>query len=180
VRALVVVLALAVAAGACGYKSSPIAPELVRPTSPPNLRAKSTPAGIALTWKRPTRYSGGRRMRDLGGFEISRARGDALEFTQVERMQLDDQMRFRPEDEFGWTDRDVVAGERYRYRVVSFTLDGYRSKAATVQKRWNPKGARDDEDEAAAKDRAPTEAPADDGAPDDAVDTPATGGGERP
>jgi hypothetical protein len=160
-RALVVVLAVAVAGGACGYKSSPTAPELVRPTPPPGLRARSMPEGIALSWRRPTRYSGGRRMRDLGGFEISRAAGDAVEYTQVDRMELDDQMRFRPEDDFGWTDRDVVAGERYRYRVVSFTLDGYRSPAATVRKRWSPGAAQDADEDG--------ETPADEGAPDDDV-----------
>jgi len=152
--------ALALVAGACGYKSAPIAPELVRPTPPPSLRAVSTPNGIELRWTRPSRYTAGKRMRDLGGFEILRAAGDdpLTEFTEVKRMELDDQLRFRPESDFAWLDRDVVPGVRYRYRVVAFTLDGYHSKAATVRRRWTPRAAQDD----AARPAADAEAVGDD------------------
>jgi len=170
---------LALAAVACGYKSSPIAPELVKPTPPPALRAVSTPNGIELRWTRPSRYSGGKRMRDLGGFEISRAAGDdpLTEFKEVKRMELDDQLRFRPESDFAWLDRDVAPGVRYRYRVVAFTLDGYHSKAATVRRRWNPKAAQAPSGESA-------DDAGDDGilrtAPDDEQPTPAVDDGAEP
>lgn len=135
-----VAVALLLLAVACGYKSSPVAPEFVKPSAPPALRAVSTASGIELRWRRPARYTSGRRMRDLGGFEISRVRGDdpLVEFEDVKRIELDDQLRFRPETEFKWLDTDVAPGERYRYRVVAFTLDGYHSKPATAQKKWNP------------------------------------------
>jgi len=123
--ALFVVLALA---SACGVKSNPQPPELVQPGPPSDLVAKSTVDGLRLTWRRPTTYSGGQHMRDLAGFEIDRATGaDGLEFTRVGTVELTDQTRFRQERTMQWTDTTAVAGTTYRYRVIAYTLDGYRS-----------------------------------------------------
>lgn len=127
-RVLVVLLALA---SACGVKGRPIAPELVRPGAPTQLVAKSTLGGVRLTWRRPTSYTSGKHMRDLGGFEIDRATGaDGIEFTQVGTVELTDQTRFRQEKSMEWTDTSAEAGTTYRYRVIAFTLDGYRSAPA--------------------------------------------------
>jgi hypothetical protein len=66
-------------------------------------------------------------MRDLAGFEIERASAPSGPFTEVERIDLADQQRFRPQRDLEWTDPNVVAGEQYVYRVISVTLDGGRS-----------------------------------------------------
>jgi hypothetical protein len=133
-RALVLALALGAAlAGACGRKSDPLAPELVEPLPPEDLGAIATPDGVRLSWRRPTRYSGGDRMDDLGGFTIERAPGDvpgAAAFAEIGRVTLDDQTRFRKERRLEWTDKTAARGERYRYRVTAWTLDGYRSAPA--------------------------------------------------
>src|SRR5439155_352815 len=71
-----VLLALACALPACGRKSRPVAPELVEPETVENLAAIATPDGVRLSWLRPTRYTGGGRMNDLGSFEIERAPGE--------------------------------------------------------------------------------------------------------
>jgi len=112
---------------ACGLKSSPVAPELVQPSPPATVRAASVHAGIRLSWRRPVRYTGGGRMRDLGGFEIERAATPTGPFARVERIDLTDQQRFRQQRELEWTDPNVTPGEQYVYRVISVTVDGDRS-----------------------------------------------------
>jgi hypothetical protein len=122
-----VLLALCIAA-ACGTRSRPLPPELVQPEPPTDLVAKSVPDGVRLSWRRPTKYSGGKHMRDLQGFEIERATGaDSLDFARVGTVELTDQTRFRKEHTGEWTDTSVTPGTTYRYRVVAYTLDGYRS-----------------------------------------------------
>ena len=124
--------ALGLVLAACGQKAAPVAPELVRPDSPGNLTAVATADGVRLSWLRPTRYSGGRRMNDLRGFDIERAPGEGTpgRFVTVDTFVLDDQTRFRKERHIEWTDKDVKPGERYVYRVIAETLDGYRSAPA--------------------------------------------------
>jgi len=124
------VVALAIACGllaACGNKTMLRPPEAVKPTPPAALDASSAKDGVLLSWRRPTQYTGGAKMSDLGGFEIERASADGGEFANVGRIELDDQKRFRPQRDITWTDTSAVAGSRYRYRVISFTLDGYES-----------------------------------------------------
>lgn len=124
-------VALVIACGllaACGNKTQLRPPEAVKPSPPAALDASSAKDGVLLTWRRPTQYTGGARMSDLGGFEIERAAADGMgEFAKVGRIELDDQKRFRPQRDITWTDTTAVAGSRYRYRVISFTLDGYES-----------------------------------------------------
>jgi hypothetical protein len=132
----VVALAVLLAAAACGHKTPPIAPQLVRPDPPGALAAISTPEGVRLTWLRPQKYSGGQRMNDLGGFTIERATAEGGEFMEVGKLELDDQTRFRRERHLDWADRTALPGYRYRYRVIAFTLDDYHSAPAgpvTVQ-----------------------------------------------
>ena len=128
-HAAAVLLALACALPGCGRKSRPVAPELVEPETVENLAAIATPDGVRLSWLRPTRYTGGGRMNDLGSFEIERAPGgDAAPlFAKIGTVTLEDQQRFRKERRLEWVDKDVRPGERYRYRVTAVTLDHYRS-----------------------------------------------------
>ena len=131
-RTALVLLGLACALGACGRKALPVAPELVQPAAVENLAAIATPEGVRLSWLRPTNYTGGARMNDLGGFEIERAPGEgaAPKFVKIVTITLEDQQRFRKERHLEWVDKDVRAGERYLYRVTAVTLDGYRSAPA--------------------------------------------------
>jgi hypothetical protein len=125
---------------ACGRKSAPVAPELVRPGVAENLTAIATPEGVRLTWLRPERYSGGQRMNDLAGFLIERAPGEGpAAFAPVHTLELEDQERFRRERRLEWTDPMVRPGERYLYRVIALTLDGDRSApSGPVAVRFGP------------------------------------------
>lgn len=126
-------LLLAMLAVACGRRGAPRAPELVQPLPPTSLVARITADGVSLTWHRPDKYSGGDRMRDLGGFDIDRRPADAAPsapFTRVGHLELTDQYRFRQDPRIEWTDHDAEPGTRYQYQVTAFTLDGYRSPAA--------------------------------------------------
>jgi hypothetical protein len=124
-----IILATALACGACGQKNRPVAPELVRPEAPGELAATAVADGVKVSWLRPLRYSGGQRMNDLGGFTIERASGDA-NFVKAGTLQLEDQTRFRKERRLEWVDHEVQPGTRYLYRVIAVTLDGYRSAPA--------------------------------------------------
>lgn len=128
-----VLVLLALALSACGRKNVPVAPQLVRPEPPEALSAIATSEGVRLTWLRPTRYSGGQRMDDLEGFVIERgapAEAGTVGFQKIGALELEDRTRFRKERRLEWLDKDVRPGERYLYRVTSYTLDGYRSAPA--------------------------------------------------
>ena len=56
-----------------------------------------------------------------------RAVGDSYNYAKVTTVLLDDQTRFRQEKLMQWTDTAVEVGQSYRYRVIAFTTDGYRS-----------------------------------------------------
>jgi hypothetical protein len=152
-RLRAVALVATLAASACGNKTPVRPPELIQPRPASALVASVVPAGVQLTWRRPTEYSGGGRMTDLGGFEIERAPGDgSAVFALVHTLELDDQLRFRPQREITWTDTTVAAGARYTYRVIAFTTDGYRSTpAGPVAIRYDPSKAAARADEPARK-----------------------------
>ena len=145
--AVVTLVMLAVAGGlpiACGNKTPVRPPQLVQPRPATSLGAYSSRPGVTLTWRRPVTYTGGGRMNDLGGFDIERAPADGgpNDFVHVGSLTLDDQERFRQERSLEWTDTSAVSGERYQYRVISFTLDGYRSApAGPVQVQFDPSKA---------------------------------------
>jgi len=123
-------VAVALAVSACGVRTRPLPPELVQPEPPTALVAGSNVDGVRLTWRRPSSYTGGKHMRDLGGFDVERAVGDSYDFVSVTTVLLDDQTRFRQEKAVQWTDTNVEIGETYRYRVIAFTTDHYRSAAS--------------------------------------------------
>jgi len=136
-------LIVALAAAGCGNKTPVLPPEMIQPRAATALVASVVPAGIQLTWRRPTEYSGGARMKDLAGFEIQRAPGDGSgDFALVGTLELDDQMRFRPQREIMWLDTAVTAGSRYLYRVITLTRDGYRSvPAGPIGIQYDPRKA---------------------------------------
>lgn len=133
-RRTLVALALAVAAlaPACGRKASPTAPELVQPSAPGSLAAISVPEGVRLSWTRPTSYTSGRRMNDLGRFVVERApgEGEPPKFQTVGEIVLEDRDRFRKDPRLAWVDATAAPGTRYLYRVTAVTIDDYRSQPA--------------------------------------------------
>jgi hypothetical protein len=121
------VVALAASLAGCGVKSAPIAPELVRPERIHDLTASADPAGIKLSWERPTRYAGGRQMRDLGSFVI--LRGPAMGAMEpLIEIPVTDRERFSPEHDFAYIDGTAAVDSRYRYEIISKTVDDYVSE----------------------------------------------------
>jgi hypothetical protein len=127
--ALLLVAGLVLLGPGCGQKGAVRAPELVRPEPPTDVAANSTAEGVRLTWTRPTRYTGGQRMRDLGSFAIERADGETspLEFVSAGKLDLQDQTRFRQQRRLEYVDKGVTPGHEYVYRIRARTLDGYDS-----------------------------------------------------
>ena len=128
---LTLVLAMAAFANAvflgCGVKSQPIPPEAARPERILGLEAANAKEGIRLTWDRPENYASGAKMKDLGGFAISRAQeGKAPE--KIGDLQVHDEGRFQVQRTFTFIDGDTIMGKTYHYEVTSNTTDGYVSQ----------------------------------------------------
>ena len=80
-----------------------------------------------MTWPRPESYANGQKMRDLGGFTISRAEeGKPVE--KIGDIQVYDEGRFQVQRTFTFIDGATVAGKTYHYQVTSSTTDGYVSE----------------------------------------------------
>lgn len=129
---------------ACGVKGRPIAPQLVVPDPPGSLVAQATPDGVRLEWRRPQRYSGGKRLEDLDGFVIERAPAEVEPpaWEEIGEVTVEDRDRFRKNQRFEYLDREVAPEARYRYRVTTRTLDDYLSApAGPVTIRFRPPGA---------------------------------------
>lgn len=139
-RGLAIALVLAAWCFGCGVKSAPIAPELARPQRIVDLRTAADAGGIKLVWERPTHYAGGHSMRDLDSFVVLRAAGDGALEPLVE-IPVTDRERFSVERDFTYVDGETVLGRRYRYQVVSKTIDGYTSEPSneTVFVRIKPR-----------------------------------------
>ncbi|HVN27522.1 MAG TPA: hypothetical protein VMT64_03505 [Candidatus Binataceae bacterium] len=119
-------LAAAIAIPACGVKSPPIPPQEAVPERIVGLTATAQKNGVLLSWERPDRTAGGHTMRDLGSFEIDRAE-DIAAFAQLVRLPITDNDRFQQQRQFTYLDAGAQIGRHYRYRIISSTLDHYRS-----------------------------------------------------
>lgn len=129
---LLVTAALCMAYAGCGRKTAPRPPADVLPETITDLKAKVTPEGIQLSWRRPRQYTGGDKMSDLGGFWIQRADAPGAEFETIATVEVDDLERFQQIKRFRYLDADVDADHSYRYWVVSFTLDRYVSAPSNI------------------------------------------------
>jgi predicted small lipoprotein YifL len=119
---------------ACGRKAPLRPPEDVAPKRIADLSASNAGEGIQLAWSRPRVYADGEAMQDLGGFIVERAEGREPQatFRRITVLDVNDRDRFRQLKRFRYTDRDVLTGATYQYRVVSFTLDRYFSAPSNV------------------------------------------------
>ena len=131
-RANALTLALVIAALAnaiflgCGVKSTPIPPEAARPEQILGLEAANAKDGIRLTWDRPTNYAGGEKMKDLGGFSISRTQ-EGKPAEKIGEIEVHDEGRFQVQNTFTFIDGSTIMGKTYHYQVTSNTTDGYVS-----------------------------------------------------
>lgn len=110
----------------CGVKSPPVPPQQAVPERIVDLTAASGKDGIHLGWERPDRYAGGRRMRDLGKFDVYRAQ-DSGGYRPLVEIPVNDQQRFQQQRHFDYVDSATEIGHSYKYQVLSETQDGYRS-----------------------------------------------------
>jgi hypothetical protein len=116
----------------CGRKAQPRPAVDVLPETITDLEAKATAVGTQLSWSRPDRYTGGDRMRDLGGFLVQRADAAGADFETVGTIEVTDRDRFQKAKRFRHIDGTVAADREYRYQVVSFTLDRYFSAPSNI------------------------------------------------
>src|SRR5260370_33079479 len=99
--------ALLLAAG-CGVKSAPLPPELARPERIADLHATPDANGIKLSWGRPTRYSGGHAMRDLGGVVILRAATANGQMEPLADLPVAQRARFSDEHHFSYLHSETI------------------------------------------------------------------------
>jgi hypothetical protein len=129
-RSFLVALILLTAALACGKKGDPRAPELAIPRTISNLSARSGPAGISLTWSRPTEYVDGSELKDLASFvifrkEISQSCPDCpVPYRQLTTVNVEDHEKFVQKRQYRFDDKEVRPKAIYRYRVSSQLFDG--------------------------------------------------------
>jgi hypothetical protein len=128
---LVLLVLVALAVPSCGRKTPVRPPEAVAPETIENLNGFNVLEGIRLGWARPRESVDGTKLFDLGGFRIERAEGSGP-FGVIGRVQVMDRTRIRQRRRFIYTDMMVNPGVSYRYRVVSYTVDGYTSDPSNV------------------------------------------------
>jgi hypothetical protein len=136
---------LALAFFACGKKGDPRAPELALPEPIKDLRARAEARGISLTWSRPTRYVGGRELRDLAAFvvfrlEISSGCPDCpAPYRERTTLNVEDQEKFMKKKQLAFVDEELMPQTIYRYRVFSQLRDGSLSNPSNeVEIGWKP------------------------------------------
>jgi len=124
-------LATAVALTACGRKTDVKPPEFAAPQALQNVAARNGPDGIRITWERPHLCADGSPLRDLAAFRIERSIGGDS-FETLTKLTVSDRDRFRQMRRFRHLDGAVTVGERYRYRVFSYTVNGLISEVSNV------------------------------------------------
>jgi hypothetical protein len=112
---------------ACGVKSQPIPPESARPEKIVSLEAANIKEGVRLRWDRPENYASGAKMKDLGGFTVSRAE-EGTKSEKIGDIEVTDQGRFQVQRIFEFIDGNTIMGKTYHYQVTSNTKDGYVSE----------------------------------------------------
>ena len=125
---------VALLATGCGKKGEPRAPELATPQTIKNLTAKPDPAGVALTWRRPTEYVDGKELTDLTGFVIFRKDLSPacpecpVPYRPLATVNVEDREKFVKQKQYRFIDENVQPQSIYRYRVSSQLRDGSLSE----------------------------------------------------
>ena len=121
---------LLVALWSCGKKGDPRAPELATPKTITDLRARSAPGAVILTWDRPTEYVDGTALKDLASFVIFRKEVPQgcpdcpVPYRQLTTVFVEDRDKFAQKKQYRYDDQEVRPKAIYRYRVSSQLLDG--------------------------------------------------------
>jgi hypothetical protein len=125
---------IALLAIGCGKKGEPRAPELAMPQTIKNLTAKPDPAGVVLTWRRPTEYVDGKTITDLTGFVIFRKDLSPtcpecpVPYRPLATVNVEDREKFVKQKQYRFIDENVEPKSIYRYRVSSQLKDGSLSE----------------------------------------------------
>ncbi|MPZ77357.1 MAG: hypothetical protein GEU77_12625 [Deltaproteobacteria bacterium] len=131
---LVLGCVIALLATGCGKKGEPRAPELAMPQTIKNLTAKADPAGVVLTWRRPTEYVDGKDITDLTGFVIFRKDLSPtcpecpVPYRPLATVNVEDREKFVKQKQYRFIDENVQPQSIYRYRVSSQLKDGSLSE----------------------------------------------------
>ena len=118
----------------CGKKGDPRAPELATPRVIENLKAAVVPAGVALTWSRPTAYVDGSELKDLVGFVIFRKELSPTcidcpaPYRTLTTVDIEDREKFVKQKQLRYVDEETQPNMTYRYRVSSQLRDGSLSE----------------------------------------------------
>lgn len=130
-------LALSVAAG-CGKKGALIPPEALVPAPVGNLEVAQKGARLQVSWSAPGKQEGGAPLRDLAGFLLFRRlllspAEDCEEcptaYSQLARIDLDYPQGVRRVGSlFIYDDSEVKRGNRYQYKLRSFTTQAAQSR----------------------------------------------------
>ena len=140
-RGVLVLLALALVAPACGRKTMPKPPQLVAPKPVQEISLATQKNGILVRWSRPTEYVDGSSMEDLGGFVVERNRYNS-KFEEIARVPVTDRGRFQKAKRFDYIDSQLLEGATYHYRIVAYTTDGYYSVPSDAGEiTWSPPSA---------------------------------------
>ncbi len=127
----VIILAAGVALLGCGRKTDVKPPEFAAPEALHSVGARNVGAGIRVSWERPRRCADGSPLRDLAAFRVERSIAGGP-FETIAKLAVSDRDRFRQIRRFRYLDEAVATGERYRYRVFSYTVDGLISEVSNV------------------------------------------------
>lgn len=129
VLGLVLVASVMGAGLGCGNRGDPIPPERLRPQPVRAVEARNVAEGIQLSWQPPTRLVNRQPIEGVKSFEVLRASGRTREQCARPgqawlRVGSLDARGESLDTRFFFTDRDVVSGRWYAYRILATDLRG--------------------------------------------------------
>lgn len=117
----------------CGRRGTPRPPQFVIPEAPTELRVRSKPGGLEISFVRPDRTVDGMDMSDLGALELWRSCEPQPEMSQISSIPIVDRGSFRKTTRFTLLDPTPAVDQSCVYRVIAVTTDGYRSAPAQTE-----------------------------------------------
>ena len=126
---------------ACGRKGALMPPEALVPAVVQNLKVHQAGEAFRITWRAPGKEKGGRPLRDLAGFKLSKRiiAGDGTDCSTCEESwKLLAEVDADNPGETGKSgatfisfDRDIPAGQTSQYRLLALSKSGGFSAPAT-------------------------------------------------